>query len=102
LAQRSLVSLEHQRIVESSGCRRQAVEVVVQRFVEAGFEDTGKGKQHPQPVMQILLDEKQVAKVNVCRVCSAPKGYANWTLRLLTRRGLELFFLPLPRCLYFG
>ena len=66
--------------------------MIAQRFVEAGFEDTGKGKQHPQPVMQILLDEKQVAKVNVCRVCSAPKGYANWTLRLLTRRGLELFF----------
>jgi hypothetical protein len=37
-----------------------------------------------------LLDGEQEAKVIAMRLGSPPKGYANWTLRLLARKVVEL------------
>ena len=79
-----------QRIAEAFGCRRQTVEGIRQRFVEAGFEETLQGKQRPEPATAKLLDGKQEAQVIALRLGSPPKGYANWTLRLLSRRVVEL------------
>ena len=79
-----------QRIAEAFGCRRQTVEGIRQRFVEAGFEETLNGKQRPEPATEKLLDGKQEAQVIALRLGSPPKGYANWTLRLLARRVVEL------------
>jgi hypothetical protein len=66
------------------------VEGIRQRFVEAGFEETLAGKQRPEPATEKLLDGKQEAQVIALRLGSPPKGYANWTLRLLARRVVEL------------
>jgi len=37
-----------------------------------------------------LLDGEHEAKVIAMRLGSPPKGYANWSLRLLARRVVEL------------
>ena len=78
------------RIAESFACRRQTVERVRQRFVEAGFLETLDGKKRTNPPTQKLLDGEQEAKVIATRLGPPPKGYANWTLRLLARQVVEL------------
>ena len=79
-----------ERIAEAFGCRRQTVEKIRQRFVEAGFEETLEGKQRSEPATEKLLDGKQEAQVIALRLGPPPKGYANWTLRLLARKVVEL------------
>ena len=79
-----------ERIAEAFGCRRQTVEKIRQRFVEAGFEETLEGKQRSEPATEKLLDGKQEAQVIAMRLGPPPKGYANWTLRLLARKVVEL------------
>jgi hypothetical protein len=78
------------RIVEAFGCRRQTVEGIRQRFVEAGFEETLEGKKRANPPTEKLLDGKQEAEIIAMRLGSPPKGYAHWTLRLLARKVVEL------------
>ena len=48
------------------------------------------GKQREQPPTEKLLDGKQEAQVIATRLGPPPKGYANWTLRLLARKVVEL------------
>lgn len=78
------------RIAEAFGCRRQTVEGIRQRFVEAGFEQTLEGKKREQPATEKLFSGKQEAQVIAVRLGAPPKGYANWSLRLLARRVVEL------------
>jgi hypothetical protein len=78
------------RIAEAFGCRRQTVEGIRQRFVETGFQDTLEGKKRADPPTPKLLDGEQEAKVIATRLGPPPKGYANWTLRLLARKVVEL------------
>lgn len=77
-------------IAEAFGCRRQTVEVIRQRFVECGFQETLEGKKRSTPPTEKLLDGKQEAKIIATRLGPPPKGYANWTLRLLARKVVEL------------
>lgn len=77
-------------IAEAFGCRRQTVETIRQRFVESGFQETLEGKQRSAPPIEKLLDGKQEAKIIALRLGPPPKGYANWTLRLLARKVVEL------------
>lgn len=78
------------RIVEAFGCRRQTVETIRQRFVEAGFQETLEGKKRALPPTEKLLDGEQEAKIIATRLGPPPPGYANWTLRLLARKVVEL------------
>lgn len=78
------------RIADAFGCRRQTVETIRQRFVEAGFHETLEGKKRSLPPTQKLLDGEQEAKLIATRLGPPPKGYANWTLRLLARKVVEL------------
>lgn len=71
-------------------CRTKTVENVRQRLVEQGFEETLQRKKRDSPPRQKSLDGKQEAKVIATRLGSPPKGYANWTLRLLARKVVEL------------
>ena len=77
-------------IAEAFGCRRQTVESIRQRFVESGFPETLEGKKRSAPPTEKLLDGEQEAKVIATRLGPPPKGYANWTLRLLARKVVEL------------
>ncbi len=47
-------------------------------------------KQRASPPVPKLLDGEQEAQVIALRTGSPPKGYANWSLRLLARRVVEL------------
>lgn len=79
-----------QRIAEAFGCRTKTVENIRQRLVEEGFEETLNGAKRAQPAVEKLLDGEQEAQIIATRLGSPPVGYANWTLRLLARKVVEL------------
>ena len=78
------------RIADAFSCRTRTVEKIRQRLVERGFNETLDGKKRATPPTEKLLDGKQEAKIIAMRLGSPPKGYANWTLRLLARKVVEL------------
>ena len=78
------------KIAEAFSCRRQTVEGIRLRLVTEGFEGTLCGKQRPQPPRPNLLDGEQEAQIIALRLGPAPKGFANWTLRLLAEKAVEL------------
>ncbi len=79
-----------ERIAEAYSCRSRTVEKLRQRLVERGFSETLHGAKRTQPATDKLLDGEQEAKVIAMRLGAPPKGYANWTLRLLARKVVEL------------
>ena len=78
------------RIAEAFSCRTKTVENIRQRLVERGFTETLEGKKRTAQSTKKLLDGEQEARVIATRLGSPPKGYANWTLRLLARKVVEL------------
>jgi hypothetical protein len=62
------------RIAEAFGCRRQTVEMMRQRFVECGFQETLDGKKRANPPTEKLLDGEQEAKIIATRLGPPPKG----------------------------
>jgi len=78
------------RIAEAFGCRRQTVENIRQRLVERGFRETLDGGKRETPPVEKLLSGDQEARIIATRLGSPPPGYANWTLRLLARKVVEL------------
>jgi hypothetical protein len=78
------------RIADAFSCRTRTVEKIRQRLVERGFEDTLHGLERAQPPIEKLLTGDQEARVIATRLGPPPKGYANWTLRLLARKVVEL------------
>lgn len=78
------------KIAEAVGCRSKTVENIRERFVRLGFEVTldGKSREHaPRPK---VLDGMQEAQVIALRLGPPPKGFANWSLRLLAEKVVEL------------
>jgi Homeodomain-like domain len=78
------------QIAEAFCCRRQTVELLRERFVTAGFQETLDRKKRADPPTEKLLDGEQEAKIIATRLGSPPNGYGNWTLRLLARKVVEL------------
>jgi homeodomain-containing protein len=79
-----------ERIAEAFSCRTRTIERLRQRLVERGFEDTLHGVERAQPPVEKLLTGDQEARIIATRLGPPPKGYANWTLRLLARKVVEL------------
>lgn len=79
-----------QKIAEAFGCRTKTVENVRQHLVEGGFEETLNGAKRAQPPVEKMLDGEQEAQIIATRLGPPPQGYANWTLRLLARKVVEL------------
>lgn len=79
-----------QQIADAFGCRRQTVENVRERLVTEGFEIALRGKRPAEPPRKPVLNGEQQAKVIALRLGPPPKGFANWTLRLLTEKAVEL------------
>ena len=77
-------------IAEACGCRTKTVENIRKRLVERGFEETLNGRKRASAPTPKCLDGKQEAQVIAMRLGKAPKGYANWSLRLLARKVVEL------------
>jgi Homeodomain-like domain len=78
------------QIAEAFSCRTRTVEKIRQRLVERGFEETLQGVQRAKPPVEKLLSGEQEARIIATRLGSPPNGYANWSLRLLARKVVEL------------
>ena len=78
------------KIAEAFSCRTKTVENIRQRLVTDGFEIALNGKKRETPPRQKLLDGEQEAQVIALRLGEPPKGFANWTLRLLAQHVVEL------------
>lgn len=83
-----------EQIAEAFESRTRTVEKLRERFVTDGFSQTLHGKQREHPATEKILGGKQEAKVIALRLGPPPKGYANWTLRLLARKLVELEIVP--------
>jgi len=77
-------------IADAFSCRTRTVEKIRQRLVERGFEDTLHGLKRTQPPVEKLLTGEQEARIIATRLGPPPKGFANWSLRLLARKVVEL------------
>lgn len=82
------------KIAEAVGCRTKTVENIRERLVTLGFEITLNGQARDQPPRPKLLDGKQEAKLIALRLGPPPKGFANWSLRLLADKVVELEIAP--------
>lgn len=79
-----------ERIAQAFGCRRKTVENIRQRLVEKGFESTLNGAPRLNSPTPKRLDGEQEARIIAMRLGPPPKGFANWSLRLLSRKVVEL------------
>jgi hypothetical protein len=79
-----------ERIAEAFDCRTKTVENIRRRLVEKGFAETLNGVPRLNPPTKKRLDGEQEARVIALRLGPPPKGYANWTLRLLSHKVVEL------------
>ena len=77
------------KIAEAFDCRRQTIEKIRERFVVDGFDVTINGKPKRR-VRSKILDGEQEAKIIALRLGQPPKGFANWTLRLLAQQAVAL------------
>ena len=78
------------RIAEAFNCRRQTIENLRKRFVTDGFDVAIEGKKRATPPRAKLLDGEQEAQLIALRLGPAPEGFANWSLRLLADKVVEL------------
>jgi len=77
------------RIAEAFDCRTRTVELIRERLVTEGFEMVLNSKPKSR-VRGKILDGEQEAKIIALRLGQAPKGFANWTLRLLAEQAVAL------------
>ncbi|MBA3313481.1 MAG: hypothetical protein H0T47_09370 [Planctomycetaceae bacterium] len=66
------------------------MEKIRQRLVERGFRETLDGAKRDKPLTEKLLNGKRQAQVIVLCLGPPPAGSANWSLRLLARKVVEL------------
>jgi len=77
------------RIAEAFDCRTKTVENIRQRLVRDGFESALNGKQRESPPRVSCSMGNRRPSSSRCG-WAAPKGFANWTLRLLAQRVVQL------------
>ena len=77
------------KIAEAFDCRTRSVESLRKRVVTEGFEVALHGRSKSR-VRSKVLDGEQEAKIIALRLGPPPKGFANWTLRLLAERAVAL------------
>jgi len=78
------------KIAEALSCRTRTIENVRRRFVTEGLDVVLNRKKRETPPRPKILDGKQEAETIALRLGKPPAGFANWTLRLLAERIVEL------------
>jgi len=78
------------RIAEAFSCRTKTVENIRQRLVTEGFDVALDGRKREAPPRKYRLDGHQEAEVIALRLGKPPAGFANWSLRLLAEKVVEL------------
>jgi hypothetical protein len=76
-------------IAEAFDTRTRSVEFIRERLVTEGFGIALNGKPKKRARGKIL-DGEQEAKIIALRLGLPPKGFANWTLRLLAEQAVTL------------
>lgn len=82
------------RIAEAFGCRIQTIENLRKRLVTEGFRTAFEGKRPSSAPRSKVFDGKQEANVIAMRPEKPPKGFSNWSLRLLADHVVELGIVP--------
>jgi len=77
------------QIAEAFDCQTRSVEGLRERLVTEGFEVALHGRPKRR-VRRKVLDGEQEAQIMALRLRPPPKGFANWTLRLLAERAVAL------------
>jgi len=77
------------QIAEAFDCQTRSVEGLRERLVTEGFEVALHGRPKRR-VRRKVLDGEQEAQIMALRLGPPPKGFANWTLRLLAERAVAL------------
>ena len=77
------------KIAEAFDGRTRSVESLRERLVTEGFEVALQGKPKSR-VRGKVLNGEQEAKIIALRLGQPPKGFANWTLRLLAEQAVAL------------
>jgi hypothetical protein len=77
------------KIADAFDCRTKSVENIRQRLVTEGFEVALNGRPKRRARGKVL-DGEQEAKVIALRLGRPPRGFANWTLRLLAEQAVAL------------
>ncbi|WP_404308935.1 helix-turn-helix domain-containing protein [Neorhodopirellula lusitana] len=77
-------------IAQAYRCRTKTVENIRQRFVEFGFEQTLQGKKRAESARPKCLSGDEEAKIIATRLSKPPTRYANWSLRSLAEKVVEL------------
>ena len=83
-----------EQIAQAFDCKSQTVENVRRRLVTCGFESTLRGVKRLKTARPKLLDGEQEARVIALRLGEPPAGFANWSLRLLAGKVVELGIVP--------
>lgn len=78
------------KIADAFSCRVQTVENTRKRLVTEGFAEVLDRKKRTTAPRSKVLNGKQEAKVIAMRLGKPPKGFSNWSLRLLAERVVEL------------
>ena len=78
------------KIAEALDCRTRTVENVRRRLVTEGLDAVLNRKKRETPPRPKILDGKQEAQVIALRLGKPPAGFANWSLRLMAQRIVEL------------
>ena len=78
------------KIADAFSCRVRTIEALRSRLVTRGFEAAIERKKRKEPPVPKKLVGKQEAQIIATRLGKPPKGYANWTLRLLTDEVIAL------------
>ena len=76
-------------IVEAFDSGTRTVEFIRERLVTEGFDITLNGKPKHR-IRRKVLDGEQEAKIIALRLGRPPKGFSNWTLRLLAEQAVAL------------
>jgi hypothetical protein len=77
------------RIADAFDCRTKTVENIRECFVPEGFEVAVNGRPKGRFSGKVL-DPEQESKIFALRLGRPPRGFANWTLRLLAEQAVAL------------
>lgn len=83
-----------EQICSAYHCRIKTVQNTRKRFVELGLEECLNRKKRNLPPRVKLLDGKQEASIIAMRLGPPPKGYVDWSLRLLANKVVERGVIP--------
>ena len=78
------------QIKEAFGVSLSTILHIRKRFLEYGMNDALNRRQQPERPEKRRVTEEQEAQIIALACEPAPAGYSRWSIRLLTKRAIEL------------